>query len=197
MKTALLIIDLQNDFLPGGSLAVLDGDRIIPSINKLQKHYDLVVATQDWHPADHGSFASQQPGKKKYEMAELGGLPQVLWPDHCVQGSVGAALSTALDQKRIAAIFRKGMDAAIDSYSAFFDNGHQKATGLEGYLRGLGVDTVHVCGLAADYCVFYSAMDAISLGFRVTILDAATRAISQSGYEKAKQVLITSGGRIL
>jgi nicotinamidase/pyrazinamidase len=197
MKTALLIIDLQNDFLPGGSLAVLDGDRIIPSINKLQKHYDLVVATQDWHPADHGSFASQQPGKKKYEMAELGGLPQVLWPGHCVQGSVGAALSTALDQKRIAAIFRKGMDAAIDSYSAFFDNGHQKATGLEGYLRGLGVDTVHVCGLAADYCVFYSAMDAISLGFRVTILDAATRAISQSGYEKAKQVLITSGGRIL
>jgi nicotinamidase/pyrazinamidase len=125
MKTALLIIDLQNDFLPGGSLAVLDGDRIIPSINKLQKHYDLVVATQDWHPADHGSFASQQPGKKKYEMAELGGLPQVLWPGHCVQGSVGAALSTALDQKRIAAIFRKGMDAAIDSYSAFFDNGHQ------------------------------------------------------------------------
>jgi nicotinamidase/pyrazinamidase len=197
MKTALLIIDLQNDFFPGGSLAVPDGDRIIPSINKLQKHYDLVVATQDWHPADHGSFASQQPGKKKYEMAELGGLPQVLWPGHCVQGSVGAALSTALDQKRIAAIFRKGMDAAIDSYSAFFDNGHQKATGLEGYLRGLGVDTVHVCGLAADYCVFYSAMDAISLGFRVTILDAATRAISQSGYEKAKQVLITSGGRIL
>lgn len=197
MRTALLIIDLQSDFLPGGSLAVTDGDQIIPIINKLQGAYDLIVATQDWHPANHGSFASQHSGKKVFEMAELGGLPQVLWPDHCVQGSFGAKLNSALNQKRIAAIFRKGMDPEIDSYSAFFDNGHRKATGLEGYLKGLGVDEVHVCGLAADYCVFSSAMDALSLGFKVAIIDKATKAISPEGYQKAKQDLISSGGKVI
>ena len=197
MKTALLIIDLQNDFLAGGSLAVPDGDEIISHINKLQKRYDLVVATQDWHPADHGSFASQHPGKKMYELAELGGLPQVLWPDHCIQGSYGAELNVALNQQCIAAIFRKGMDPQIDSYSAFFDNGHKKATGLEGYLKGLGIEEVHVCGLAADYCVFYSAMDTLNLGFKVAIINKATKAISPEGYVKAQQELISSGGRII
>jgi len=197
MKTALLIIDLQYDFLPGGSLPVADGDMIIPIINRLQESYDLVVATQDWHPANHGSFASQHPGAKAFEMAELAGLPQVLWPDHCVQGSSAAELSAKLDQKRIAAVFRKGMDPLIDSYSAFFDNGHKKATGLEGYLKGLGVKEVHICGLAADYCVFYSAMDALALGFMVAILNKATRAISPEGYAKAQQELISSGGQII
>jgi nicotinamidase/pyrazinamidase len=197
MKTALLIIDLQNDFLPGGSLAVANGEQIIPNINELQSGYDLVVATQDWHPADHGSFASQNPGHPVYETIELNGLPQVLWPDHCVQGSFGARLSDDLNQERTAAIFRKGMDAEIDSYSAFFDNGHRKATGLEGYLKGLGVEEVHVCGLAADYCVFFSAMDALSLGFRVAILDKATKAINSEGYAKAKRELIDSGGKII
>jgi nicotinamidase/pyrazinamidase len=197
MKTALLIIDMQNDFLPGGSLAVASGDEIIPVINELQKGYDLVVATQDWHPADHGSFASQHPGRSLYELAELAGLPQVLWPDHCVQGSFGAELSTDLDLERVAAIFRKGMDPLIDSYSAFFDNGHKKATGLEGYLKGLGVEEVHVCGLAADYCVFYSAIDALNLGFKVAILDKATKAISPEGYAKALQELTNSGGQII
>jgi nicotinamidase/pyrazinamidase len=197
MKTALLIIDVQNDFLPGGSLAVANGDQIIPNINEIQSGYDLVVATQDWHPADHGSFASQHPGHPVYETIELNGLPQVLWPDHCVQGSFGARLSDDLNQERIAAIFRKGMDAEIDSYSAFFDNGQRKTTGLEGYLKGLGVKEVHVCGLAADYCVFFSAMDALSLGFRVAILDKATKAINPEGYAKAKRELIDSGGKII
>ena len=197
MKTTLLISDMQNDFLPGGSLAVADGDEIIPTINQLQRSYELVVATQDWHPADHGSFVSQHSNRKAFETAELGGLPQVLWPDHCVQGSYGAALSAALDQQRIATIFRKGMDPQIDSYSAFFDNGHKKATGLEAYLKGLGVEEVHVCGLAADFCVFYSAMDALTLGFKVSILDKATKAISPEGYETAKRELIASGGQII
>ncbi len=197
MKTALLIIDLQNDFLPGGSLAVANGNQIIPNINKLQSGYDLVVATQDWHPADHGSFVSQHPGHPVYETIELDGLPQVLWPDHCVQGGFGARLSDDLNQERIAAIFRKGMDAEIDSYSAFFDNGHRKTTGLEGYLKGLGVKEVHVCGLAADYCVFFSAMDALSLGFRVAILDKTTKAINAEGYATAKRELIDSGGKII
>ncbi|HSN93478.1 MAG TPA: bifunctional nicotinamidase/pyrazinamidase [Anaerolineaceae bacterium] len=197
MKTALLIIDMQNDFIPGGSLPVASGDEIIPIINELQKGYELIVATQDWHPADHGSFASQHPGAKTFEMAELAGLPQVLWPDHCVQGTYGAELSTALDLKHIAAIFRKGMDTAIDSYSAFFDNGHMKATGLEGYLRGLGIKELHICGLAADYCVFYSAMDALNLGFKVSIIDKATKAINPEGYAKAQQELMNSGGKII
>ena len=197
MKTALLIVDIQNDFLPGGSLAVAGGDEIIPTINKLQKQYDLLVVTQDWHPADHASFASQHPGKKVYEMADLAGLPQVLWPNHCVQGSLGAELSTALDQDCIAAIFRKGMDPQIDSYSVFFDNRHKRATGLEGYLKGLGIEEVHICGLAADYCVFYSAMDALSLGFKVAIINKATKAISPQGYEIARQELMNSGGKII
>jgi len=197
MKTALLIVDIQNDFLPGGSLAVAGGDEIIPTINKLQKQYDLLVVTQDWHPADHASFASQHPGKKVYEMAELAGLPQMLWPNHCVQGSLGAQLSAALDQDRIATIFRKGMDPQIDSYSVFFDNGHKKAIGLEGYLKGLGIEEVHICGLAADYCVFYSAMDALSLGFKVGVINKATKAISPQGYEIARQELMNSGGKII
>ena len=197
MKTALLIIDMQNDFLPGGSLAVASGDEIIPIINQLQSAYDLVVATQDWHPADHGSFASQHPGRKVFEMAELAGLPQVLWPDHCVQGSYGSDFSADLEQNRITAIFRKGMDPQIDSYSAFFDNGHKKGTGMEGYLKGLGIEEVHLCGLAADYCVYYSAMDALSLGFKVAIINQATRAISLEGFEKAKQDLIASGGQVI
>ncbi len=197
MKTALLIIDLQYDFLPGGSLAVADGDVIIPIINQLQGSYDLVVASQDWHPKNHGSFASKHPGMKAFDLAELDALPQVLWPDHCVQGSLGAELSAELDQEKIASIFRKGMDPLIDSYSAFFDNGHKKPTGLEGYLKGLGMEAVHVCGLAADYCVFYTAMDALSLGFRVAVLNEATKAISSEGYAKAQQELISSGGQII
>src|SRR5690606_13580688 len=136
---ALIIVDLQNDFLPGGALAVPHGDEVIPYINAIQADYDLVVATQDWHPADHGSFASVHPGTQFLETIELNGIPQVLWPDHCVQGTHGAALNERLEQKRIAAIFRKGMDPMVDSYSGFFDNWRLYSTGMEMYLKGKGV----------------------------------------------------------
>lgn len=196
MTTALIIVDMQNDFLPGGALAVAGGDIIIPEINRLTIEYDLVVATQDWHPHNHGSFASQYEGARPFEMGQLGGMPQVMWPDHCVQGSFGADLSRELDQERVEAIFRKGMNPEIDSYSAFFDNGKLKATGLEGYLRGRGITEVHICGLAADYCVWYTAKDAIELGFEATILLEAVRAINHDGFDKVKQEFLELGGKL-
>ncbi|HEU0196123.1 MAG TPA: bifunctional nicotinamidase/pyrazinamidase [Nevskiaceae bacterium] len=171
----LLIIDVQNDFLPGGSLAVPGSDAIIPVINGIVSRFDLVVAAQDWHPHNHGSFASNHPGRKAFEQAELAGLPQTLWPDHCVQGSGGAEYAATLDTRRVEAIFRKGTDPAIDSYSAFFDNGHRKDTGLAVFLRGKGVDQIHVCGLAGDICVYFSALDALEQGFQLSFIeDAAT-----------------------
>ena len=196
MTTALIIVDMQNDFLPGGALAVAGGDEIIPEINRLSIEYDLVVATQDWHPHNHGSFASQYEGARPFEMGQLGGMPQVMWPDHCVQGSFGADLTRELDQERVEAIFRKGMNPEIDSYSAFFDNGKLKATGLEGYLRGRGITEVHICGLAADYCVWYTAKDAIELGFEATILLDAVRAIDHEGFDKIKQEFLELGGKL-
>ena len=197
MTTALIIVDMQNDFLPGGALAVAGGDIIIPEINRLTIEYDLVVATQDWHPHNHGSFASQYEGARPFEMGQLGGMPQVMWPDHCVQGSFGADLSRELDQERVEAIFRKGMNPEIDSYSAFFDNGKLKATGLEGYLRGRGVTEVHICGLAADYCVWYTAKDAIELGFEAVIMLDAVKAINPEEFEKIKQEFSGLGGKLM
>jgi nicotinamidase/pyrazinamidase len=197
MSSALLVVDMQNDFLPGGALAVPGGDEIIPEINRLTKEYDLVVATQDWHPRNHGSFASQHPGKQPYEMGELAGIPQVFWHDHCVQGTYGAELNKLVDQERVEAIFRKGMDPKIDSYSAFFDNGHLKATGLEGYLKGRDVTEVHIGGLAADYCVWYTAKDAIALGFEAVILLEVVRAIDPDGFERIKPEFLALGGRFL
>ena len=197
MTKALIIVDMQNDFLPGGALAVPKGDEIIAEINRLSKTYDLVVASQDWHPANHGSFASQHEGRQAFEMGELAGMPQVLWPDHCVQASHGAALCDALDQKQIEAIFRKGMDPEIDSYSAFFDNGMKKATGLEGYLKGRKVDEVHICGLAADFCVAATAKDALSLGFTSVILKDATKAIDEEALVEIYDEFKALGGQIL
>ena len=197
MTTALIIVDMQNDFLPGGALAVAGGDIIIPEINRLTIEYDLVVATQDWHPHNHGSFASQHEGARPFDMGQLGGMPQVMWPDHCVQGSFGADLSRELDQERVEAIFRKGMNPEIDSYSAFFDNGKLKATGLEGYLRGRGVTEVHICGLAADYCVWYTAKDAIELGFEAVIMLDAVKAINPEEFEKIKQEFLGLGGKLM
>ena len=194
--TALLLIDIQNDFLPGGSLAVAGGHEILPLVNQLQARYELVVATQDWHPARHQSFASQHPGQAVFSQIDLHGLPQTLWPDHCVQGTAGAEFSAQLDQNRFEAIFRKGMNPDIDSYSGFFDNGHRNSTGLADYLRGRGVQEVHVCGLAADYCVFFSALDALQEGFRVVFLEAATRAISAEGYQQARQQLEQRGAGV-
>ena len=197
MTTALIIVDMQKDFLPGGALAVAGGDEIIPEINRLSLEYDLVVATQDWHPHNHGSFASQHEGARPFDMGQLGGMPQVMWPDHCVQGSFGADLSRELDQERVEAIFRKGMNPEIDSYSAFFDNGKLKATGLEGYLRGRGVTEVHICGLAADYCVWYTAKDAIELGFEAVIMLDAVKAINPEEFEKIKQEFLGLGGKLM
>ncbi|HET8900128.1 MAG TPA: bifunctional nicotinamidase/pyrazinamidase [Rhodanobacteraceae bacterium] len=174
MKT-LLIIDVQNDFLPGGSLPVAGSDVIVPIINRLQARFDLVVAAQDWHPQNHASFASNHPGRAPFDAIELNGLAQTLWPDHCVQGSRGAAFASALDMRRVEAIFRKGCDPAIDSYSAFFDNGHRKTTGLADYLRGKGTTELSLCGLAGDICVHFSALDAVQAGFAVHFIrDAAT-----------------------
>ena len=174
---ALIIVDVQNDFLPGGPLAVPDGDAVVPVINRIAGRFGLVVATQDWHPPDHGSFAASHPGRRPGERIGLAGLDQVLWPTHCVRGTPGAALATDLSGDRIEAIFRKGTDPAVDSYSGLFDNGHRKRTGLADYLRGRGVTSVAVCGLATDYCVKFTALDAAAEGFAVTLVDDATRGV--------------------
>ena len=192
---ALIIVDVQNDFLPAGALPVKDGDTIIPVINDLQNKFDLVVATQDWHPADHKSFASSHPGKKVFEEIILDGLPQILWPDHCVQQIFGAEISTALDTKKIEAIFRKGMDKNIDSYSGFFDNGKKKSTGMGDYLKGRGTTSIYVCGLAADYCVYFTALDGLELGFQSTIITDATKAIDENNFKKVLENFKSKGGK--
>ena len=163
---ALILVDIQNDFLPGGALAVPDGDAVIPVANRLAARddlFDLVIATQDFHPADHQSFAAQHPGRAPGELIDLHGLPQILWPVHCVQGTSGAAFADTLDTARVDRVFPKGTDPEIDSYSGFFDNGHRKATGLGDYLRERGVREVVVVGLATDYCVKATAIDAASI----------------------------------
>jgi nicotinamidase/pyrazinamidase len=175
---ALILVDIQNDFLPGGALAVPDGDKVIPIANKLQEIFPLVVATQDWHPSNHGSFAASQPGKKVFEQIELNGLPQTLWPAHCVQGTAGAELAAALDRERIAKIFPKGTDPGIDSYSGLFDNGHRKSTGLGEWLKSQGATDVFVCGLATDYCVKFTALDAAQMGFRTHLIEDASRGVN-------------------
>ena len=194
---ALLIVDIQNDFLPGGALAVPAGDEIIEIVNDLQTYFPLVVATQDWHPAGHGSFASAHQGKKPFEVSTLGGLDQVLWPNHCVEGSNGAAFAENLSQTAIEAIFRKGMDPGIDSYSGFFDNGKKKDTGLGAFLKGRGVAQLFVVGLAGDYCVAYTALDALELGFRTFLIEDATRPINPDGFEKMKKAITKKGGKVI
>lgn len=194
---ALIITDIQYDFLPGGALAVSDGDGIIPLVNQLQEVFPLVVATQDWHPAKHNSFATAHPGKSNFETIKLNGSDQILWPDHCVQNSQGAKISGSLDQRHIEAIFRKGMDPEIDSYSAFYDNEHRKATGLSDYLKGRQVTEVYLVGLAADFCVGFSALDAIKEGFETYLVEDATRAISDDGFLNMKKTIKDKGGNII
>lgn len=174
---ALILVDIQNDFVPGGALGVDDGDAVVPIANALAPKFDLVVATQDWHPADHGSFASNHDGRTPGEVTELDGLAQVLWPDHCVQGTFGAQFVDELDTSNIARVFQKGTDVAIDSYSGFFDNGHRKSTGLADYLREQGVDEVVVVGIATDYCVKWTALDAVSEGFAATVVRDGVRGV--------------------
>lgn len=196
---ALIVVDVQNDFLPGGALAVPDGDAVVPVINELMPRFELVVATQDWHPENHESFASRHEGKSPGEVIDLHGLQQILWPDHCVQGSVGASFAARLDVAEIEYVVRKGMDPAIDSYSGFFDNGHRKETGLEGFLREFGVKRVTICGLAADYCVKFTALDALELGFETVLLKDATRAVNlqEDDFQKALQEVADAGGIVL
>lgn len=202
---ALILVDIQNDFLPGGALAVPHGDEILSLVNSLQGRFPLVVATQDWHPANHGSFATNHPGRQVFSQIDLDGLPQVLWPVHCVEGTPGAELASGLERNRIAKIFRKGTDPSIDSYSGFFDNGHRKSTGLGEWLVSQGVAEVFVCGLAADYCVKYTALDAAQQGFRTSFIEDASRGVNlapndvNNAIAKMRQagILIVEGKTIL
>jgi nicotinamidase/pyrazinamidase len=188
MKNALVIVDVQNDFVPGGALAVTSGDQIIPVINQLQPRFDLVVATQDWHPANHGSFAVNHPGAKPFDLVTLAGLPQVLWPVHCVQHTHGAELVGSLYVGRIEKVFTKGTAPQIDSYSGFFDNGHRKATGLGDYLRDQQVSDVFIAGLATDYCVKFTALDAVQLGFHTHLIEDACRGVELNRGDVAEAV---------
>lgn len=194
---ALIIVDVQNDFTDGGALAVPDGNSIISVVNRLEERFDIVVATQDWHPAGHKSFASSHSGQRPFDQISLNGLDQVLWPDHCIQGSLGAEFHPELLTNRIEAVFRKGMNPDIDSYSGFYDNGHRKNTGLAGYLRDRQVTTVYVCGLAADYCVYFTTKDALAEGFVAHIIEDATRPIDIAGFENAKRDIIDKGGNVV
>lgn len=183
---ALLLVDIQNDFLPGGALPAQHGDEVIPVANCLASRFQRVYATQDWHPPDHGSFAANHPGREPFEVVELGGLEQTLWPVHCVQESHGAELAESLDRSRIARVFRKGTDPGIDSYSGFFDNGHRKATGLGEFLKEEGVSELYLLGLATDYCVKYTALDARRLGFRTVVVEDGCRGVEVQAGDVAR-----------
>ena len=174
---ALVVVDLQNDFCPGGALAVPGGDAVVLVVNAITRRFDLVVATQDWHPADHGSFAVNHAGASMGDVVDLGGVSQVLWPAHCVQDTAGAEFHADFDRAPVAAIIRKGMDPGVDSYSTFFDNARKRITGLGGYLRDRSVTEVWFAGLATDYCVAYSVLDAVDLGFSAVVLTDACRGI--------------------
>ncbi|TNF64881.1 MAG: bifunctional nicotinamidase/pyrazinamidase [Rhodobacteraceae bacterium] len=181
MSHALIVIDVQKDFCPGGALAVPDGDAIVPGINALMADFDAVILTQDWHPQGHSSFASSHPGKAPYDLTTMPYGPQVLWPDHCVQGTTGAQFHPGLKTDRADLIIRKGYNPAIDSYSAFFENDRTTPTGLEGYLRTRGIDRLTLVGLATDFCVNYSGLDAARLGFATQVRMDLCRAIDLNG----------------
>jgi nicotinamidase/pyrazinamidase len=177
-KSALIVVDLQNDFLPGGPLAVKEGDTIIPMINDLVHHqFDVKVATKDWHPKDHGSFASSH-NKKPGEIILLEGIEQILWPEHCIQGTKGSEFATGWDTNQIERIFYKGIDKTSDSYSTFFDNGHRRTTGLADYLKSKKISDIYIAGLATDYCVKYSVLDARRLGFNTYVITDACRGVN-------------------
>ncbi len=196
---ALILVDLQNDFLPEGALPVPDGDQVIPLANQIQQRFDLVVATQDWHPSNHASFAASHPGKAPGDVIDPNGLQQTLWPVHCVQNTVGSAFAPDLDTGRVRKIFRKGTDPAIDSYSGFFDNGHRKSTGLDLYLKQAGVTETYVLGLATDYCVKFTALDAQELGFATYLLAGACRGVDLQAGDVAAALhdMATAGVQII
>ncbi|MGH7039169.1 MAG: bifunctional nicotinamidase/pyrazinamidase [Stellaceae bacterium] len=180
-RTALIVVDVQNDFCPGGALAVPEGDAIVPAVNALARRFAHVVLTQDWHPKGHASFASAHPGRQPFETIALGYGPQVLWPDHCVQGASGAAFHPGLDIPHAELVVRKGYALAIDSYSAFRENDRKTPTGLAGYLRERGFERLVLCGLATDFCVLHSALDGRAAGFDVAVALAACRGLDTEG----------------
>jgi nicotinamidase/pyrazinamidase len=196
MKT-LVIVDVQNDFMPGGQLEVPHGDMIIPVINRIQEYFDLVVATQDWHPQNHKSFASNHSNKKPFEKINFHGRQETVWPDHCVQGTKGAEFHPDLETRKISAIFRKGMDPEIDSYSGFYDNGHQISTGLSGYLKEKGVTEIHFCGLAADICVYYTIMDSLKEGFSAVLIEEASCSLNYDDFINKKNKLLKMGVQVI
>lgn len=191
---ALIVIDVQNDFCPGGALAVGGGDEIVPVVNRLIADFDHVVLTQDWHPAGHSSFASSHPGKSPFETVAMPYGEQTLWPDHCIQGTPGADFHPGLEWTRAELVIRKGFRPAIDSYSAFFENDHETPTGLAGYLRERGLTELTLVGLATDFCVAYSALDAVRSGFSATVVMEACRAIDLGGSLAAMSEKMKSAG---
>jgi nicotinamidase/pyrazinamidase len=191
---ALIVIDVQNDFCPGGALAVAGGDEIVPLINRIAPDFEHVILTQDWHPPHHSSFASSHPGKQPFESIRMPYGDQTLWPDHCIQGSGGAAFHPDLNRMKAELIIRKGFRTAIDSYSAFFENDHRTPTGLAGYLRERGIKAVTMVGLATDYCVAYSALDARAQGFATTVRLDACRAIDLGGSLKTMTAKMKDAG---
>ena len=198
MKTALLIIDVQNDFCPAGALEVAGGNEIISDINQEMKKYECVVLTQDWHPKGHSSFAISHEGKNPLDVVEMPYGDQVLWPEHCVQGSQGAEFHCELNSDRANAVIRKGSNPLIDSYSAFFENDRTTATGLDGYFKSLGIEKINLVGLATDFCVNYSAQDAAKLGYNVSVFEGMCRAIDLNGsLEQARIAMRESGVELI
>jgi nicotinamidase/pyrazinamidase len=194
---ALILVDLQYDFMPGGALAVPRGDETVAIANRLLPYFSTVAATQDWHPATHGSFAANHPGRREYDVIEVGGVQQVLWPTHCVQDTHGAELHASLDRARITEVFRKGTDPAIDSYSGFFDNGKRKATGLAEWLRERWISQLYIMGLATDYCVQATAHDARSLGFDVRLIEDGCRAVEVHPGDGDRALLALRGAGVI
>jgi nicotinamidase/pyrazinamidase len=202
---ALLLVDLQHDFTPAtaqkpdGSLAVPGGNEVVEVANRVMPEFDLVIATQDWHPPDHRSFASQHPGRAVFEVIELEGLQQILWPDHCVQHTQGAAFLPGLNTDRITTVFQKGTDRDIDSYSGFYDNGHRETTGLADYLNDQGVDTVYILGLATDVCVLYTTLDACRLGYETYVITDGCRGVNmnEGDVDAAWQQMRQAGARFI
>jgi nicotinamidase/pyrazinamidase len=198
-RSALILVDLQNDFVPGGALAVPEGDAVIPIANKAQDAFDLVVATRDWHPPNHGSFAANHPGRKVGDVIDLDGLAQILWPVHCVQNTPGAEFVPSLHTDRFARVIYKGTDPGIDSYSTFFDNGHRKATGLHEFLDDAGVRSIYLLGLATDYCVKFSALDALQLGLKVHVIEDGCRGVNLKPHDSAAALdgIRRAGGNVI
>ena len=196
---ALIVIDIQNDFCPGGALEVKDGDQVVAVANRAMKKFDLVVATQDWHPATHGSFAANHPWRYPGSKIMLNGLEQILWPIHCVQGSFGAEFVQELDTSKFEKVFVKGTDPGIDSYSGFYDNGRRKSTGLAEYLRQRGIEEVYILGLALDYCVKYSVLDALEEGFKTYVILDGCRAVNlqEGDGERAVEEMVAKGAVVV